>query len=153
MKVAKDGHRPTCILCRNENRRRQYAEDPIPLQEKSRSWKNNLRRSKKSEITRRHQLKKRYGLTTTEYNELLKSQGGHCAICPASISKSGRLLTVDRDHETGEVRGILCEQCNSMLGQANDDPDRLLAGVSYLLRSRMDSCRGTTGNRPTEDLA
>lgn len=52
-------------------------------------------------------------LLPREYDALLAAQGGHCAICP-STPKSRR-LHVDRDHRTGEVRGLLCMRCNRAL--------------------------------------
>lgn len=59
--------------------------------------------------TRRKQL----GLTLDAYDDLLASQGGHCALCPA-IPKTRRLDT-DHDHRTGKVRGLLCHRCNRTL--------------------------------------
>lgn len=64
-------------------------------------------------------IEKTYGLTPEQYDELLKRQGGKCAICRAR-PKSKR-LAVDHDHGTGEVRGLLCSRCNhDLLGSAWD---------------------------------
>lgn len=51
-----------------------------------------------------------FGITPEQYIEMLKSQGGRCAICrrePAKIN-----LSVDHDHDTGKIRGLLCPPCN-----------------------------------------
>lgn len=58
----------------------------------------------------------RYGITIDEYDEMLKMQGSVCAICAGS-PPSTRILkfAVDHDHETGEVRGLLCQRCNMAL--------------------------------------
>lgn len=58
----------------------------------------------------------RYGLTVEEYDALLEKQCGVCAICEA-LPPVGRLrrLSVDHDHVTGEVRGLLCQRCNMAL--------------------------------------
>lgn len=69
---------------------------------------------------------------------MLAAQDGVCAICrngEASKSNRGhrrRRLTVDHDHETGQVRGLLCSGCNLALGGFRDSPDLLLAAASYL---------------------
>lgn len=55
-------------------------------------------------------IEKTYGLTSEQYDELLKRQGGKCAICRAR-PKSKR-LAVDHDHQTGAVLGLLCSRCN-----------------------------------------
>jgi len=58
-------------------------------------------------------LRSKYGITLTQYNEILSLQGGCCAICRKITTE--RLL-VDHDHATGQIRGLLCKRCNSMLG-------------------------------------
>lgn len=77
---------------------------------------------------REYKLKQRYGLTKAAYDDLASGQEGRCKICQDVPSK----LYVDHDHETGVVRGLLCHNCNSLLGQAYDDVDILLAAVKYL---------------------
>jgi hypothetical protein len=80
------------------------------------------------------QFKRKYGLTLDEYEEMLASQSGGCAICrrtdPGTINR--KFLYVDHVHSTGEVRGILCARCNTGIGMFLDDPTLLLAAVSYL---------------------
>jgi len=56
-----------------------------------------------------------YGITLEIYNQMLKAQGGVCAICHKEDSK-GNHLSVDHDHSTGKVRGLLCGRCNLALG-------------------------------------
>lgn len=62
-------------------------------------------------------LQRRYGLTIEEYDSLLASQGGKCAICGAVRAEDQRFFAVDHCHATGEVRGILCTTCNVTLGR------------------------------------
>ena len=56
-------------------------------------------------------------------------QNSVCAICGR---KSENLLTVDHDHTTGIIRGLLCKACNTGLGYFHDDPDSLRKAASYL---------------------
>jgi hypothetical protein len=58
----------------------------------------------------------KYGLGPDEYDALLASQGGVCAICRKSCA-TGQVLSVDHDHETGHVRGLLCRNCNTAIGR------------------------------------
>lgn len=73
---------------------------------------------------------KTYGITITQYDELLNAQGGTCAGCEAR-PESQRLF-VDHDHETGEVRGLLCSSCNLGLGNLKDDASRLRRLADYI---------------------
>jgi hypothetical protein len=80
--------------------------------------------------------KKLYGLSAEEYQFLLATQRGVCAICSQKETAilKGTLcdLSVDHDHRTDAVRGLLCSKCNSLLGYASDDPTRLLRALEYL---------------------
>ena len=74
-----------------------------------------------------------YGLSREDYQRLLIAQNGLCAVCD---EKPERRLCVDHCHATGEVRGLLCSNCNTALGLFADDPERMWAAVLYLLRAR-----------------
>jgi hypothetical protein len=83
-------------------------------------------------------IKKAYGLTAEQYNEMIERQGGMCAICachPDHPRNAGRsMLAVDHDHMTGRVRALLCQSCNQMIGMANELPHILEWAVEYLQR-------------------
>jgi Recombination endonuclease VII len=76
-------------------------------------------------------LLRRYGITREDYWDLYRAQGGHCAICLRATGKSKR-LTVDHDHKTGLVRGLLCATCNTILGHFRDDPAAGQRIIDYL---------------------
>ena len=86
------------------------------------------------EISRRSRLKKAFGLTLEEYDELLVKQNDGCGICGRSRSDDGRRLAVDHCHDTGKIRGLLCSSCNMALGMLNDDLELLKKAVDYLTR-------------------
>jgi len=65
-------------------------------------------------------VEKVYGLQRGQYETLYEAQGGRCYICQRATGKTRR-LSVDHDHKTGYVRGLLCRPCNSMLGHIRDD--------------------------------
>lgn len=76
---------------------------------------------------------KRYNITEEQFIKLFESQNKCCAICLIDTPYMGKQSwCVDHDHDTGLVRGILCHKCNVMLGNANDNIERLLSGINYL---------------------
>lgn len=80
-------------------------------------------------------LYRNYGITLDQYEEMLKAQGGVCAICKDECNrKTTKRLCVDHDHMTGVVRGLLCFQCNAGIGKFKDRPAALLAAIKYLER-------------------
>lgn len=85
-------------------------------------------------VCRRHlALEKDYGLTIGDYNTLLEAQDGRCKICGTTKPGGhGNRFAVDHAHETGEVRGLLCQQCNCALGHFKDNPDLLRKAAEYL---------------------
>lgn len=62
-------------------------------------------------------LRPRYGITIDEYDALAAQQGNVCAICEQDPPQGNRILklAVDHDHDTGEIRGLLCQRCNMAL--------------------------------------
>lgn len=84
--------------------------------------------------TRRSALLRLYGITPEIYDAMLKEQMGLCAICKHA-SMDGTRLTVDHDHDTGQVRGLLCRSCNRALGLFRDKVENLAAATTYLKTS------------------
>lgn len=81
---------------------------------------------------RDRQLKKMYGITADDYASMLKAQGYGCAACGMTQEQNGpRRMPVDHCHETGAVRGILCEGCNKALGCLKEDPRRIYGLARY----------------------
>lgn len=76
-------------------------------------------------------VSKRYGMRLGDYAKLYAAQGGVCVICLRATGKARR-LSVDHDHKTAEVRGLLCRTCNDMLGHARDEVEFFLRAVAYL---------------------
>jgi hypothetical protein len=90
------------------------------------------------EYFRNHRIKKTYNLTESQYAEWVVKQGGCCGICgkePSGEWHGDRMLNVDHNHETGAVRGLLCNQCNRALGLFGDSAARLQEAINYLERS------------------
>lgn len=78
-----------------------------------------------------HDLIKRYGITLDEYNTMLDQQRGVCYVC-GGVNSNGRRLSVDHNHETGEVRKLLCHPCNASLGSLREDISVLENMINYI---------------------
>ena len=76
-------------------------------------------------------LRKKYGMALDEFNALSEAQGHKCCICGEENSTHENLV-VDHNHNTGEVRGLICSPCNSALGHAKDSVKVLEAMIDYL---------------------
>lgn len=79
------------------------------------------------------QLKTHYGISLDDYEKMLEEQGGVCAVCRKGESDPRRkYLSVDHDHETLKVRGLLCCTCNFVLGFLEAKRDLIIPGLRYL---------------------
>lgn len=110
------GLRTECIICRREIEKGYYHRD-----------------KSKSRARFRRYL---YGIEPEDFERMWEEQGRACKMCGVHLDKEfGRMKNtchVDHDHETGKVRGLLCLQCNSLLGMAQNRPGILLAAMRYL---------------------
>ena len=98
---------------------------------KQNQWWREYRERKGQKWDHDRALRRRYGITLADYDDILLAQNGVCAICQQS-QRSGRRLDVDHEHETGTVRGLLCNRCNRGLGLFQDSPALLRAAAEYL---------------------
>lgn len=104
----KDGLRSHCKSCENSSN---------SIRDASWHFKNNLRRN--------------YNLELEEYKLMLARQDNKCKLCGKTEEENGKRLAVDHCHTSGEVRDLLCSNCNSALGFANDDPELLRRMAEY----------------------
>lgn len=103
----------------------------VCARDRTKAWKQTDHGKQKSaEILRSCRLRTKYGMTQEQYDVMLRSQGGGCAVCtrrPGVVR-----LPVDHCHDTGKVRGILCTQCNQALGQLQERADLIDKLAAYL---------------------
>ncbi len=129
---------------KNKKKWKQY------YQKNKKKWKQRYEDAKKNDPEavraknhstytrcRSHLLEKRYGITVEQYEQMDREQGGLCKICRRPPGK--KRLHVDHDHKTGDVRGLLCSNCNRVLGLMEDREDWLRAAVRYLGEERQQS--------------
>jgi hypothetical protein len=88
-------------------------------------------KEKRKLIRRKHELKKRYGLTIEQFNQMVLAQNNCCALCKKQQTKK---LHVDHCHTTGQIRGLLCGNCNTALGLLKENLTTIESIVNYLNR-------------------
>lgn len=81
-------------------------------------------------------LRRKYAISTYEYNEMFNLQKGCCLICGKHQSELKKALSVDHDHITGKVRGLLCPHCNFAIGLFHDSIENLNSAIIYLNNSK-----------------
>lgn len=86
------------------------------------------------DTNRNSHLVRNYGITLDEFNAMLRKQHGVCAICEG-VCSSGKNLSVDHDHQTGAIRGLLCSNCNRAIGLLGDRHDWAQRAADYLVAS------------------
>jgi hypothetical protein len=78
----------------------------------------------------------KYGMSEEDYMEMFSSQDGRCLICNGT--QPNKRLAVDHNHLTGDVRGLLCSKCNSLIGLAGENPSVLVNASIYLMKSQRE---------------
>lgn len=118
---------------------RQLPSRPRPASRGKLEWLGEAERPQTDKECQLHCYRyKEYGITMSEFNALRVSQGDQCAICDAPETaidhRSGQIrnLSVDHDHKTGTIRGLLCWRCNAILGRVSDDVIILRSMIGYL---------------------
>lgn len=113
-KTSKDGFRNECKTCTKEAHKK---------------WSDVNREAVRFKA-RTRALNYKYGMSHQDIILLLEKQNNQCCICSVDISKGHH---VDHNHETGDVRGLLCGPCNRGLGYLKDSPDIVKNAYQYLI--------------------
>lgn len=139
---AKDKYNPDgltyrCKKCRNIHYNEFYKRNPEKQKIKNDSQKENRKKYYSSEegikSSRRSHLKRAFGISLEQYEDMFNIQNGKCAICNdfKTHDKHG-VLAVDHCHKTGKIRDLLCFKCNTVLGSVNDNIEILKNMINYL---------------------
>ena len=128
-----DGLGRNCRSCESNRRKELYQSDPERYRARNvRYFKTPHGVQVRKINSKRQSLRKRYGLTESMWELMFSFQNGLCAICQTRPAKS-----VDHDHDTETVRGLLCDQCNFGLGNFKDNPTLLQRAIDYLDETKM----------------
>ena len=122
-----DGLRVWCRACVNASSRRYYNKNSETLIARKKQYRlDNL-----DQLLNSH-LKRTYDITLVDFDKMFEEQDGCCFICGRHQSEFSRRLDVDHDHDSGQVRGLLCYSCNTKLGWFQKHQERILI---YLKRN------------------
>lgn len=134
-KGAKDGYINQCKPCKRI-KNREY--------NKNNKYKNSLKNKKydknNKDKIRNRVLEKKYNITLDQYKQMLVSQNGVCAICGKPETKTHHIsnkikdLAVDHNHQTGEVRQLLCCECNLAVGNLKESIEYSIKLTQYLVK-------------------
>lgn len=134
-----------CSSCLAVKRATQFTRDKHTFTELS-AYCKECNKKKARFRNRRDRAKRRekalvseFGITQEEYDGMLLAQGGGCAICGKTPEQEGKALSVDHDHVTGRVRGLLCTPHNFGVGLFRDDPEMLRRASVYVKESALRS--------------
>lgn len=122
---SKDGLKPECRPCTADRLRAWRQANPERDRENMRRW-----REANKQLRPAHERMTKYGLAHEDYEFMMADQNERCLICGHVMEPP----VVDHDHETGNVRGLLCRTCNMGLGSFKDSPVLLEAAIWYLNR-------------------
>jgi hypothetical protein len=143
----KDGKHSKCKLCLCIVSKIWSQNNPEKVKNTIRKWQKNNPdkvntvnsnwRKNNPEKAKEADLKKNFGITLAQYNEMCKKQNHKCAICnqpETSLATNGKVkaLSVDHDHKNGKIRGLLCKACNCAIGLLKDNNELLIKAAYYV---------------------
>ncbi len=131
-----------CPKCKNAKEKKEFGKDKTTASGVSswckpckKEWRSQHRKDNPEHyriLDNRYDLKKNYGITQEQYKNMFEAQNGCCACCGQSHELFKKGLHVDHNHTTGQVRALLCTECNPGIGYFQESIERLEMAVAYL---------------------
>lgn len=120
----------TCSKCNIEKAPREFYPDTRPGRGGLKCWCKSCWGNSERNL----KLRKNFGLSREDFEHLVDEHAGRCAICfRQPTGMPGDHLSVDHNHVTGKIRGLLCTSCNLLLGSCKDSVDTLRYAMDYLV--------------------
>lgn len=116
-------------------RKKSYAKNKEKENARTMAW-----RKANKKACRKYQMKSKYGLTVSEYKKMTIEQNNVCYIC-GGTNPSGKTLFVDHNHQTGEIRKLLCSRCNWYVGLVETGPKIFEDIVQYIEEQNNESIK------------
>jgi len=122
------------IKCKSCNKEHEQSSREIKSNSAPRLCENFRPYNKLFDDKRDGIVRRQYGITLAQYEQMLRDQDNKCAICGNEDEVEGRRLAVDHCHQNGNIRGLLCGKCNRGIGLFYDNPKLLEKAISYLTK-------------------
>lgn len=131
-KTNADGYDRKCKACRKAEYKKWYTSPKG--QAKVKAYCKSYNAIPKNKVRSRYfRIAKKFGISKKDFDIMLKNQNNACAICKKEeYDPRHKYLSVDHNHSTGKVRGLLCNNCNKALGQFKECPTIMLNAISYI---------------------
>ena len=113
-----DGFQSWCRKCTNEYRKYHYKNNDIYRARTRERNKKNFDKNRPAFIlrVRKSEILRKYGISWDRYQEILSEQGDKCGLCGCASPGGKGNWHVDHCHDSGAIRGLLCNRCNLNLG-------------------------------------
>ena len=127
-----------CYQC---GERKPFTAEFFPRSKQAKAGLKGTCRKCARTAVRGSELKRAYGLSREQHTRMQQRQDGRCLICAVKFFSGGGGTRphVDHRHDSGAVRGLLCHNCNVLLGHAKESPGVLRAAAEYLEKANADS--------------
>lgn len=139
----------TCSKCKVEQSKDQFSLDRIK-KDRLTSWCRSCKNKSDKERRKRPEEKQKridyfrkytYGITPELFNCMYQEQGGRCKLCEKPFLNT-KDTHVDHDHDTKEIRGLLCHTCNTALGKLGDNAEGIRKALAYLTKGNDHASSG-----------
>jgi hypothetical protein len=116
-----------CSVCHLPKKSEEFAKDSLYCKDCKKGIDKKWRNTKHGKIIKKaNKFFARYGISLQEYEKMFEEQLGCCAICGRNQSEFKRALSVDHDHKTGKIRGLLCNGCNNRVLSVVENASNLI---------------------------
>lgn len=131
-KLAQVKYRSTSKAVETRHRRRARPEVRAAEIKSVMRYNNSAAGSVKHKMHKhRSRILRTYGITLEQYDQMLLDQNGLCAVCH-KLCRSGKKLSIDHNHDSGVVRGLLCSGCNLALGSLMESAANARSLADYI---------------------
>jgi len=129
----KDNKKSICKKCYKVYDKKRYDSDIVGQRERVKKYRESLTQEQKYLTNRNTKLKRAYGLSHEQVEEMKRLQDYRCYTCGRlEIEAGSKGLVVDHNHTTGKIRKLLCSSCNTALGLLDENPKIFSSFIKYI---------------------
>lgn len=137
-KNRRDGRRSDCKACGKRSVQKWERENPTKVR---RTNNKSVQKHREGKFNTNTWKCRGIDFTQEKYETRLKKQAGVCAICKRPNPSKKKRFALDHNHDTGQVRGVVCDRCNLIVGIIEKDPTIIKASLQYLETWEDDKCQ------------